>query len=365
MHEHEHFMARALRCAEQGMFTAHPNPRVGAVVVRDGRIIGEGYHLRTGGPHAEVEALTSVSGDVSGTSVYCTMEPCSFEGRTPSCAQMLIDRGIKQLIYGMEDPHPKNRGLGFSMLRTAGVEVMGPVLEASARQLNPGHIKRYETGMPYVRLKLAASLDGRTALASGESQWITGDEARRDVQALRARSGAILTGVGTVNADNPSLMVRAEQLDSPHGVISADVSRSIAVVDSAGSLNRTSALCQNPSLIHYCGVPARIASHGQSVVAPLSGRRIDLSWVLSDLASRDCHEVLAECGPTLAGALIDGNLVDELVLYVAPKLIGQDGRPLLHLGKIDSMQTVAQWTTADVRQVGQDLRVTLRPPNGH
>ena len=223
MHEHEYFMARALRCAEQGMFTAHPNPRVGAVVVRDGRIIGEGYHRRTGGPHAEVEALASVNGDVSGTSVYCTMEPCSFEGRTPSCAQMLIDRGVKQVIYGMEDPHPKNRGLGFSMLRAAGVEVVGPVLEASVRQLNPGHIKRYETGMPYVRLKVAASLDGRTALANGESQWITGDAARRDVQRLRARSGAILTGVGTVNADDPSLTVREEQLDSPHGVISAHI----------------------------------------------------------------------------------------------------------------------------------------------
>ena len=355
-------MARALRCAEKGLLTAHPNPRVGAVVVRDGRVLGEGFHQRTGGPHAEVEAVAAANGDVTGASVYCTMEPCSFEGRTPSCAQMLIDHGISQLVYGMQDPHPKNRGRGFSMLRAAGVEVIGPILEESARRLNPGHIKRYETGVPYVRLKLASSLDGRTALASGKSQWVTGDSARRDVQRLRARSGAILTGVGTVNADDPSLKVRASELDSPYASISAEVTRTIAVVDSWGRMSPNAALCNDPSLIYYSQHPGNLSIKGQSIEAPLVNRRVDLQWVLSDLAGRNCHEVLAECGSTLAGALVASCLADEIVLYLAPKLMGQDARPLLDIAKIDSMQAVKSWQLEDVRQVGQDLRLTMLPP---
>lgn len=362
MGEHEHYMALALRCAEQGMFTAHPNPRVGAVIVRDGRVLGQGYHARTGGPHAEVAAISSANGDVGGATVYCTLEPCSFQGRTPSCARMLIDQGIKRLVYAMEDPHPNNCGRGLALLKEAGIEVMGPVLEDSARRLNPGHIKRYQTGMPYVRLKLAASLDGRTALANGESRWITGPAARRDVQRLRARSGAILTGVGTVNADDPSLTVRSDQLDSPHAALSARVARSIAVVDSTGRLDADVGLCQNPSLIQYLGGPCETQIAGQVVDAPLSNRRIDLRWVLADLAKRDCHEVLAECGPTLAGALVSGGLVDELVVYLAPKLMGHESQPLLQLAKVDSMQAVAHWRMLDARLVGQDLRVTLFPP---
>lgn len=357
-------MAEALRLAERGLYTSHPNPRVGAVVVNRGRIVGRGFHLRAGQAHAEVNALAEAGEAARGATVYCTLEPCSFQGRTPSCARALIEAGVSRVIVAMEDPHRRNAGAGLAMLKDAGISVTCPYMESSARLLNPGHIKRFEAGLPYVRLKLAMSLDGKTALAGGESKWITGIAARRDVQKLRARSSAIVTGVQTVIDDDPSMTVRAEELAVDHAELAASVARPIVIVDSHLRVPARRRLLDNSNTLLACldDAPETAAIACRKLRLPPDGRgRIALNALLARLADLECNEVLFECGATLAAAVLEADLVDELVVYSAPVALGADARALLNLAKIDSMQDRIQFQTADVRNIGADIRITYIP----
>jgi len=359
--QHETYIALAIREAERGLYTARPNPRVGCVLVRDGIILGKGFHLQTGTGHAEVNAIKAAGGDVAGATAYVTLEPCSFVGRTPSCAETLIKQGIKCVVFASEDPHPGNRGKGLDKLRAAGVEVIGPVLESSAISLNPGHFKKYRHNQPYVRLKLAQSLDGRTALANGASHWITGIEARRDVQKLRARSCAVVTGVDTVIADNPSLNVRAEDLRSEYAQLAGQIRRPIVVLDSKGRMPASAKLLSDPNLI-VASLSRRPDLDVQQCVITASDKgQIDLQQLLQFLVQEeDCSEILFECGATLAGSLIQSGLLDELVLYIAPKLMGSGARGLIQLDDLLDMNDAPTMSITDSRQIGDDLRITLQ-----
>lgn len=357
-------MATALRLAERGRYTVHPNPCVGSVIVKEGEVIGRGYHLKAGEAHAEANALREAGSAARGSTVYCTLEPCSFHGRTPSCAESLIAAGVARVVIAMVDPHPKNNGVGIEMLRKAGIKVDCPLLESSARQLNPGHIKKYETGLPFVRLKLAMSLDGKTALANGESRWITGEHARRDVQKLRARSAAIVTGVQTVIDDDPRLTVRAAMLDVEHAELSAAIARPVFVLDPTLRLPKTAVILTNRDTMLVCCKEAPERNFGNTTVLrlpSLENGRLDLMAVLLELVEMDCNEVLFECGATLAGAMLDAGLVDELVIYAAPVVMGADARSLLAVTKIDSMQHLINLEVTDVRRIGADIRVTCQP----
>lgn len=352
-------MAQALRLAEQGLYTTHPNPRVGAVVVQDGEIVGQGFHLQAGGPHAEAAALAQAGERAKDATVYCTLEPCSYRGRTPACARALIDAGVARVVVAMPDPHPKNSGAGLAMLAEAGIEVETGLMSASAHALNPGHVKRFETGLPLVRLKLGMSMDGRTALANGVSQWITGPEARRDVQRLRARSSAIVTGVQTVIDDDPRLDVRPAELGGQHAELASTIGRPLVVLDPRQRIDRKARVLSNPNVLI---VSAEESDDLPGFAAPTDEKgRIALEPLLRRLADREVNEVLFECGPTLAGAVVAAGLVDELVLYAAPVMLGPDGRGLLQLAKIDSMQHRIEWDLIESRRIGDDLKLVLKP----
>jgi len=358
------FMALALREAERGIYTAQPNPRVGCILVKNNKELARGFHLQTGKGHAEAVALEQLGGKAEGITAYITLEPCSFEGRTPSCADALITAGVSRVVFAMEDPHPKNGGLGLAKLRAAGVIVDGPLLESSARALNPGHIRKFETGLPYVRLKLAMSLDGKTALSNGQSQWITGSEARQDVQRLRARSCAVVTGVQTIIDDNPALTVRPKELGIEFAELSAKIPRKLVVLDSEKRIPKDSAVLSNPNLLLVTlNDPVNTAYLGVEQVQLTSdgNRRINLHALLRALAVRDCNEVLFECGATLAGSLIEEALVDELVIYLAPKLMGDKARSLLNMSEIAEMDGIPDLEIKDVRKLGNDIRVTAVP----
>jgi diaminohydroxyphosphoribosylaminopyrimidine deaminase/5-amino-6-(5-phosphoribosylamino)uracil reductase len=295
-----------------------------------------------------------------------TLEPCSFVGRTPSCADALISAGVKTVVYAMTDPHTRNRGLGLGKLRDAGIDVVGPVLEASARALNPGHIRRFETGLPFVRLKLAMSLDGKTALANGDSQWITSPAARQDVQRLRARSSVVVTGVETVISDDPAMTVRADELEVEYADLAATVPRSIVVMDTHLRIPRLSRILQNPQTQVACSAAAALtmadadqqARRIRTMATSLGpDGRLDIRELLRHLASQDNNEVLFECGATLAGSLVRSGLVDEIVLYMAPRLMGKDARSLLNIPAIGNMGDLIELDIQDVRQIGPDLRL--------
>lgn len=356
-------MAEALRLAALGRWTTHPNPRVGCVIVKDGAVIGRGYHLKAGQGHAEVMAIREAGEGSRGATAYITMEPCSFEGRTPACTGALIEAGISRVVAGMMDPDPRVAGNGFRMLEEAGIEVIRPLMESSCMALNPGFIKRNREGLPFVRVKLAMTLDGKTALANGDSKWITGVEARRDVQRLRAASSAIVTGIQTVIDDDPALTVRAEELDIEHNRLSAGIARPIVVLDPALRIPATARVLQNPDVILACGEDAdRDSVDAETLPLPSTpDGRLDLVALLRALAGRECNEVMFECGATLAGAIIASGLVDELILYAAPKLMGSGARSLLTLPEIDSMRDLVELDIVDVRQVGRDLRITASP----
>ena len=359
---HEFFMAQAFREAERGMFTARPNPRVGCVLVKDGEIVSRGFHLQTGTGHAEANAIKNAQTDITGATAYVTLEPCSFKGRTPSCAHALIDHGVSRVVYAATDPHPGNRGLGLDKLRAAGIEVIGPVMSQEATALNPGHFKKFNHGLPLVRLKLAASIDGKTALSNGESKWVTGPEARQDVQRWRAMSCAVITGVDTVIADDPSMSVRAAELDTEYAEIAAEIRRPIVVLDSNNRMPASAALRRNNNLIHVTG--DHVSSEGPAQVSmPLNDAgRIDLLQLLQYLVEQeDCSEVLFECGATLAGSLLSTGLVDELIVYIAPKVMGSGARDLASFGPLYNMDQVMNFDTIDVRQIGHDVRLILKP----
>lgn len=362
-------MARALRLARRGLYTTDPNPRVGCVLVRDGVIVGEGYHRRAGEPHAERNAIAVAEERAQGSTAFVTLEPCCHEGRTPPCTDGLLQAGIARVVAAMGDPNPLVAGKGLDILRAKGVDVEVGLMAPQARELNPGFIKRMSEGLPYVRCKLAASLDGRTAMASGESKWITSEEARRDVQLLRARSSAIVTGVGTLLADNPSLNVRLAAEDLPGVEADAPVRQPLrVVVDSRlratasarmfGLSGSTLIACVDDDPTHIMG----LESAGASVhVCPESGSRVDLRALFRYLARQEVNEVLIEAGPTLAGAAIHSGLVDEIVLYQAPHLMGDGARALFRLPGLERMRDRVELDIQDVRMVGRDLRITALP----
>lgn len=360
-------MARALQLARHGLYTTDPNPRVGCVLVRDGRVIGEGFHARAGEAHAERNALVAAGSGARGATAYVTLEPCAHTGRTGPCADALIEAGVARVVLAMEDPNERVSGRGAARLREAGIPVDSGLLEDEARALNPGFIRRMETGRPLVRLKLAASLDGRTAMASGESQWITGAAAREDVQRLRARSSAVVTGRGTAVADRPSLTVRPGQWQGG-GYPAEEVRQPLrAVIDAHLAVPVDTPLLTAEGAALVFGMDgadverrARLEAAGAGVtLLAADGDHVSLPAVLDELGRRECNEVLFECGAELAGALVRTGRVDELWLYMATTLLGSSARPLLALPEIEQMSDQIRLERRDLRVLGKDLRLIL------
>jgi diaminohydroxyphosphoribosylaminopyrimidine deaminase/5-amino-6-(5-phosphoribosylamino)uracil reductase len=354
--DHE-MMARALRLAERGAYTTKPNPMVGSVLVREGEVVGEGFHERAGGPHAEVFALREAGERARGATAYVTLEPCAHTGRTAPCADALIEAGVTRVVGAMRDPFPQVDGAGFERLRAAGIEVAIGLMEAQARELNRGFLSRVERGRPWLRVKLAMSLDGRTALASGDSKWISGAASRLDVQRWRARSSALMTGAGTVLADDPQLTVRLGD-DTPF------VAPLRVVLDPGLATIRRGRVREGDAPTLYIHSPdARVPRDcdAQMAPAPVQGGRFDLAAVLRLLGERKVNEVQLEAGATLAGAFLAAGLVDELLLYVAPVLLGATARPLFDGLDVQQMAARQQMRIVDSRQTGDDLRLLLRP----
>ena len=380
MSDHE-FLERALALARRGLFTAHPNPRVGCVLVRDGEVVGEGWHRSAGEAHAEVRALEAAGSRARGATAYVSLEPCCHQGRTPPCTTALIKAGIAEVVAAARDPDPRVAGQGFERLRAAGIEagaLDSPRLARAAVDLNPGFFKRATTGRPFVRLKLATSLDGRTALPDGSSRWITGDQARRDVQRWRAQAGALLTGIGTVLADDPRLTIRPAELDrrdtgagpeappDPHRLLRV-------VLDSRLRTPTSSTLFASPAPVliatgeaaagseRAAGLRAAGAEVLASGAAGSTGEEgseaVDPDALLHLLGEREINEVHVECGPTLAGALVAGGFVDELLLYFAPALLGSGSRPLLDLPAPPDMASRIELRILETKPVGDDVRL--------
>ncbi|MEO6968837.1 MAG: bifunctional diaminohydroxyphosphoribosylaminopyrimidine deaminase/5-amino-6-(5-phosphoribosylamino)uracil reductase RibD [Rhodanobacteraceae bacterium] len=354
-------MVRALRLAERGLTTTLPNPRVGCVIAHGEGIVGEGWHQRAGEPHAEVFALREAAERARGATAYVTLEPCAHFGRTPPCADALVEAGIARVVAACEDPNPKTAGSGLRRLREAGIAVESGLLDEAARELNRGFFSRFESARPWVRVKLAMSLDGRTALSDGESKWITGDAARADVQRWRARSSVILTGAGTARADNPRLTVRL-----PGGVAFVPPLR--VILDARlDALHAEANLLDGsaPTLVLHAPDAAprdERYAHAELVAVPVTAKesRLDLAAISSVLAQREVNELQVEAGPVLCGALFAQGLVDELLLYVAPVLLGDTARPLLNLPALTDMQARWRLRVVDQRQVGEDWRLLLR-----
>ena len=354
-------MARALRLAERGLFTTQPNPRVGCLIAHDGEVVGEGWHQRAGEAHAEVFALYAAGGRARGATAYVTLEPCSHFGRTPPCADAMLEAGIARVVVAAEDPNPEVAGGGLQSLRDAGIRVEAGLMRDAARELNRGFFSRFERGRPWQRVKLAMSLDGRTALANGESKWITGEAARADVQCWRARSSAILTASGTARADNPRLTVRlpdgAEFVPPLRVVLDP---RLDALSPQANLLDGSA-----PTLVlHAPGAQAPDERHSRVDLATVdtgADGKLDPRAVLGQLAARGVNELQVEAGPRLCGALLEAGLVDELLLYLAPTVLGDDARPLLHLPPLASLATRRDWRVLDRRMLGVDQRLLLRP----
>ena len=359
------YMAQALRLAEQGLYSTHPNPRVGCVVVADGQVVGEGWHVRAGEPHAEVHALRAAGVLAQGATAYVTLEPCSHHGLTPPCAAALVRSGVQRVVIAMQDPNPQVAGRGIALLREQGIEVdvLSGELNAAARALNCGFVKRMEHGLPFVRLKLAMSLDGRTAMASGESQWITGPDARADVQLLRARSSAIITGADTVITDNARLTVRADVL--PLSAEQRDLALSRAplriVIDGRlRVLTDVAFFNAGPVLVvTYQTPPANTPGIEYIQVAQDKGH-VDLQAVLAELARRGINELMVEAGPQLAGVFMQAGLVDELYVYMAGMLLGSSAQPLMQL-PIDLMADAVRLDIVEIRALANDWRIIARP----
>jgi diaminohydroxyphosphoribosylaminopyrimidine deaminase/5-amino-6-(5-phosphoribosylamino)uracil reductase len=350
-------MAHALRLAERGAFTTKPNPMVGCVIAHGDEVVGEGWHQRKGGPHAEVLALQLAGSRARGATAYVTLEPCAHTGNTGPCADALVAAGVSRVVAAMRDPFPQVDGAGFEKLQTAGIAVETGLMEAQARVLNRGFLSRIEQGRPWLRVKLATSIDGRSALASGESKWISGEAARADVHRWRARSGAILTGSGTVLADDPQLTVRFDD-DTPFvAPVRVVLDPGLATV-ARGRVREGDA----PTLyLHSSNAKPPAGLLAEHAAVPERGGQLDLAAVLGLLAGRGINEVQVEAGATLAGALLAAGLVDELLLYVAPVLLGDRARPLFDGLSIDQMSQRLHLEIVDTRRIGHDLRVLLRP----
>jgi len=367
MDDHRH-MARALRLAQRGRYTVVPNPVVGCLLVRDGAVVGEGWHLRAGEGHAEVNALNMAGERARGCTAYVTLEPCCHQGRTPPCSAALIAAGVARVVVAMQDPNPQVAGQGLQQLQRAGIAVSCGLLQQQAEALNPGFISRMRRQRPFVRCKLAMSLDGRTAMADGSSRWITGAAARRDVHLLRARSDAVVTGIDTVLADDPQMTVRDVAVDvfaAPLRVvldsrlrIAADAhilngAAPTLIVTSAQALEKQRDRCCELEQSGVAVELVRLAADGSE--------RIDLNHLLTLLAERGINDLLIESGPTLSGAMMQQGLIDELVVYMAAHLMGSDARSLFQLPGMDAMEQRIQLEFKEVRMVGDDVRMTLRP----
>lgn len=349
-------MARALALAARGLYTTDPNPRVGCVVVRDDRVLGEGWHVRAGEAHAEVLALRAAGPQARGATVYVTLEPCSHTGRTPPCADALIAAGVARVVCCSVDPNPRVAGGGFERLRATGISVSLGVLAAEARDLNVGFFSRFERGRPFVRLKLAMSLDARTAPASGGQAWISGEAARADVQIWRARSGAVLTGAGTVRSDDPRLDVRLEYGSWVRQPLRVLLDPMLTCSTGAKLFQGTGALVFAAS-----DAPVRLQDSARVERLQRAAGGLDLQAVLRRLTELEINELLVECGPRLAGSFILANLVDELVLYVAPALLGADAAPLMHVSGLGPPGSLPSFEFKDVQRIGADLRLILTP----
>jgi diaminohydroxyphosphoribosylaminopyrimidine deaminase/5-amino-6-(5-phosphoribosylamino)uracil reductase len=358
-----HWMAQALRLARQGLFTTTPNPRVGCVIVKNNQIIGAGAHLKAGEPHAEVHALRQAGTQTTDADVYVTLEPCSHYGRTPPCVEAVIAAKPRRVIIAMQDPNPLVAGRGVAALRALGIEVVVGVMQDEARSLNQGFISRMTRGLPYVRSKIAASLDGRTALNNGKSQWITGEPARLDVQQWRAQSCAIVTGIGTVLADNPSMTVRLDNATRQPLRVIVD-SRLQTPVDS--KMLDPLILKNSPVLIVYAHDQNQRADQLKAAGAELvllagSVDKVDLKALLQLLGQRGINEVLVEAGQGINGALLHAGLIDEFIFYYAPKLMGDAAKAMFAMPELTEMQQVSELQILDVRQLGRDIRLQAKP----
>lgn len=357
----ERAMARALELATLGLETTHPNPRVGCVIARGAEIVGEGWHERPGGAHAEVVALRAAGDRARGGTAYVTLEPCNHHGRTPPCVDALLAARIERVVFAVTDPNPRVAGNGASRLRAAGVLTESGLMANEAEALNAGFFKRMRSGVPWVRLKQAASLDGRTALANGASRWISGEAARADVHHWRARSSAVLTGIGTVLADDPALTAR------PGRTVERQPLR--VVLDSELRTPRQARLfAQEGATLVFCGptpdgarVAALEAAGARVEQLARSSNGLDLAAVLTRLGALEVNELWVECGPGLAGAFLQSGLVDEWLIYVAPCVLGRDALPLVDFAAPPTMQDRADFDLEDVQRLGADLRLTLRP----
>lgn len=350
------YMARALELAARGLYTTTPNPRVGCVLVRDGLVVAEGWHSRAGEPHAEAIALSTAGGRALGASAYVTLEPCAHHGRTPPCSDALVRAGVSRVVAAMEDPNPLVAGKGLEILRRAGIATECGLMENEARELNVGFVARMTRGRPWIRMKIAASLDGRTALENGRSQWITGPEARRDGHRWRARACAVLTGIGTVKDDDPQLTVREvetsrqplrivvdSRLETPHSarVLSPGTVIAAAQADAARS--------------------AALESRGaEIVVLPDARGKVDLRALVTALGERQMNEIHVEAGYKLNGSLLQENLVDELVVYLAPSVLGDCARGMFHLPSLDDLALQRRLELHDVSRIGPDVRIVAR-----
>lgn len=348
-------MARALELAERGLYTTTPNPRVGCVIVKGGEIVGEGWHERAGGPHAEAIALAAAGPRARGATAYVTLEPCAHHGRTPPCAEALVNAGIGRVVAAMSDPNPLVSGKGLDRLRAAGLDVQAGLMETQARELNCGFVSRMSRGRPWIRVKVAASLDGRTALANGRSRWITGPEARRDGHGWRARACAVLTGIGTVRADDPELNVR--EVPTTRQPVRV-------VVDSRLETPLEARVVGEGTLIAAAAESARkaalIAKGASVLVLPNSGGDVDLAGLMLELARRSLNEVHVEAGAKLNGALLQARLIDELLVYLAPSVLGDDARAMFDMPELHDLAQRNELEVRDVRMIGADIRVIAR-----
>ena len=356
-------MMRALELARRGLYSTDPNPRVGCVIAHGERVVGEGWHRYAGEPHAEIHALAAAGGGAAGATAYVTLEPCRHTGRTGPCTRALIEARVARVVAAMRDPNPRVAGRGFAELAAAGVEVETGLLEAEAGRLNRGFVSRYERGRPWVRCKLAATLDGRTATATGESQWITGEAARADVHRLRARAGAVLTGIGTLLADDPRLDARVEDagcLAPPMRVIADSRLRTPPTARVFSAPGRVLVATSRDA----SSAPALRDAGAEVVSIPDAGGRVALGDLMTALAERGVNEVHTECGPTLAGALLESGLVDEVMVYLAPTLLGDAARGMFTLPGVAAMRDRIGLEITGVERVGADLRIDALPRAG-
>ena len=352
------FMARALKLAVKGMYTTDPNPRVGCVIVKGGTVVGEGWHARAGQAHAEVLALAQAGDRARDADVYVTLEPCNHHGRTPPCTDALLRAGVRRVVCAMQDPNPLNDGKGSERLRTAGIDVRSGLLKDQAQSLNPGFISRLRRGRPFARVKVGASLDGRTASAGGESRWITSDAARTDVQRMRARSSAVVTGVGTVLTDDPSLTVRAWDIGrQPLRVV---LDSHLRMPPSARMLREPGRTLIATASSDSLRAQALTTAGAEIARLPAIGGRVDLAQLMPFLAKFDVNEVLVEAGARVAGAFLSAGLVDELVVYLAPALLGDGGSGMFHLPEVRTLANRFELQVTDLRAVGSDWRVTAK-----